>query len=101
MLIGYDQAYAGYFRASEQFIGEVNRLIRFNSHEYYVTGDGRTNNSWFERRDLPQDAWENTEEGKEIIALAEKYKKMQEQYEASKQAQNAEDRAAKAGPERF
>ncbi len=101
LLIGYDQAYAGYFRASEQFIGEVNRLIRFNSHEYYVTGDGRSNNSWFERRDLPQDAWENTAEGKESIALAEKYKKMQEQYEASKQAQNAEDRAAKAGPERF
>jgi hypothetical protein len=101
LLLGYDQAYAGYFRASEQFIGEVNRLIRFKSHEYYVTRDGRSSNLWFERRDPPPDAWENTAEGKESIALAEKYKKMHEQYEASNQAREAEDRAGKQGSERF
>ena len=90
MLLGYDKEYAGYFRADEQFIDEINRRIRFESHEYFVTRDGRTKSLWFEERGLPEDAWENTAEGKETLALAEKNKKMREQYESWKQARGAE-----------
>jgi hypothetical protein len=86
LLFGHDKRYAGYFRADEQFIDEVNRLTRFFSHEYFVTRDGSAKDFWFERRDLPADAWENTDEGKTSMARAEQYKKMREQYEAAKRA---------------
>lgn len=48
LMLSYDKQYAGYFHASEQFIDEVNRLIRFNSHQHYITRDGRTKNLWSE-----------------------------------------------------
>jgi uncharacterized protein DUF4238 len=57
LMFGRDRDYAGCRRANEQFIGEVNRLIRFNAHRYFVTRDGRTNDLWFEPRNLPADAW--------------------------------------------
>jgi hypothetical protein len=91
LLLSHDGKWAGYFRASEQFIDEVNRLIRFNSHEHIVTHDGQSKDAWFEERGLPADAWENTEEGKAIIAREGNYKKMYEQYLAAKQAKKAED----------
>lgn len=91
LIFSHDKAYGGYFRADKKFIDEVNRYIRFSSHEYYVTQDGRANEFWFEGRGLPADAWEYTEEGKEGMARAEHYKKMQEQYEARKRAQKDED----------
>lgn len=53
LLFAHDKEYGGYRRAGGPLMDEVNRLIRFSSHEYFVTRDGRTNNLWFERRDLP------------------------------------------------
>ncbi len=84
LLLTHDARYAGYFRADEQFINEINRLTRFFSHEYFVTQDGRTNSIWFEQRDLPMDAWENTAEGKSSMALGEKYREMEEKSRAER-----------------
>ena len=83
LMFAEDKNYAGYFRASEQFIGEVNRLIRFNAHQHFVTQNGRSSSLWFEERGLPADAWENTPDGKASLALAERYKKMQREWESS------------------
>jgi len=93
-MFAHDKAYGGHFRADKKFIDEVNRYIRFCSHEYFVTQDGHTNPFWFEERGLPADAWENTEEGKISIAQAERYRKMREQYEAAKRAGETGDRDA-------
>jgi hypothetical protein len=90
LLLSHDKKWAGYFRADTQFIDEVNRLIRFDSHEHFVTHDGRSKPVWFEERGLPAHAWENTEEGKAIIAREEKNGKMYEQYLAERQAKRAE-----------
>jgi len=89
LLLSHDRRYAGYRRADEQFIDEVNRLVRFHSHEHFVTHDGRARSVWFEERSLPADAWEYTEEGKAVIARAEKYKRMYERYEAARKAKGA------------
>lgn len=99
LMLGHDQNYAGYPRADKRFIDEVNRYIRFSSHEYFVTKDGHTNPFWFEERGLPADAWENTEEGKAGMAQAERYRKMREQYEAEKQAREAGNRTSKTESE--
>jgi hypothetical protein len=82
LLFGRDDDYAGYRRANEQFIGEVNRLIRFNAHQYFVTRDGHTSDLWFEPRGLPADAWEYTEDGRICMARAEHDKKMQREWNA-------------------
>jgi len=84
LLFGRDKDYAGYRRGSEQFICEVNRLIRFNAHQHFVTRDGSTSNLWFEPRGLPADAWENTAEGKASKARAERDKRMQWEWWDSK-----------------
>jgi hypothetical protein len=56
LMFGHDQNYAESRRADKKFIDEVNRHIRFSSHEYFVTQDGHTNPFWFEERGLPADA---------------------------------------------
>ena len=71
----------GYMRAAPQTVDELNRRVRFGCSEHFISWKGEMKLSWFEKRVLPNDAWENTAGGRR--ALQER-QRQQEAHEAWK-----------------
>lgn len=54
----------GYMRGVPQYVDELNCRVRFGCSEHFISWKGETKPLWFEEGPLPDDAWENTPEGK-------------------------------------
>jgi hypothetical protein len=59
-----------YVYASSQLVREANRNMRFSCYEEFVSWKGIVDPFWFSEREMPEDAWERTEQGKAAIAEA-------------------------------
>jgi hypothetical protein len=53
-----------YQHVPQLVVDEANRMTRAHSLNEIVSWTGETRAHWFEGGDIPDDAWENTEEGK-------------------------------------
>jgi hypothetical protein len=53
-----------YVNATGSAVDEANRYQVWFAGEEIVSWKGQTRAEWFEKRDPPADAWENTPEGK-------------------------------------
>lgn len=84
LMFTHKKEYAGFFKADRNCVDMINNRTRFHAHEWFVTHDGRNEQIWFAERPLPDDAWENTPEGKEGLKEAAKFKKLQEEWERSR-----------------
>jgi uncharacterized protein DUF4238 len=49
----------GYLDAPTEVVEELNRRVRVHAHEYFIVNINRTKDSWFQKLELPKDAWEN------------------------------------------
>jgi len=61
-----------YTYASPKVVQEVNRAMRFSCHEEFVSWKGIVDPFWFTDREMPEDAWEKTEQGKAARTESEK-----------------------------
>jgi hypothetical protein len=61
-------AMMAYATATRKAVDESNRLQTFFAGEEIVSWKGKTRPEWFEERERPADAWENTPEGIEAMA---------------------------------
>lgn len=84
LMFTYKPEYGGFRRASAECVDTLNHLTRFHTREWFVTRDGKTEKIWFEARSMPEDAWENTPEGKKALKQAAKYQELQEEWERSR-----------------
>jgi len=60
-----------YVYANTKMVQEANRTMRLSCHEEFVSWKGIVDPFWFTEREMPEDAWEKTEEGKAAMAEAE------------------------------
>jgi hypothetical protein len=67
MLLISHVRYPFYSRVGTDTVLEANRLARHYCTEEFVSWKGETDPRWFEKGEMPADAWENTEEGKEAM----------------------------------
>jgi hypothetical protein len=73
----------GYARATPQYVDELNWRVRRGCSEQFISWKGEIKPSWLEAGVLPDDAWENTAEGKHSLREA---KRQREAMEAWKKA---------------
>jgi hypothetical protein len=71
----------GYMPAVPQYVDDLNRRVRFGCSEHFISWKGETNPFWFEEGAPPDDAWENTTEGKHAMQRMERHRKAQEAWE--------------------
>jgi hypothetical protein len=81
---------SGYMCATPQVVDELNRRVRFGSSEHFISWKGETKNSWFEQGVLPDDAWENTTEGKRAMKEMQSYREAREAWERKYQERKLE-----------
>ena len=67
-----------YTYASPKVLREVNRTLRFSCYEEFISWKGVVDPFWFSDREMPEDAWEKTEQGKAAMADAEEYSATQD-----------------------
>jgi len=63
-----------YQRATPEILEGVNRKTRFDCAKEFISWNGEIKDSWFSPSVLPEDAWENTKEGKEGLARRERFR---------------------------
>lgn len=68
MLLISHKKYELYVKVPQIAVDEGNRLRRFSADQEFVSWTGETKPYWFKKLELPNDAWENTEEGKRASA---------------------------------
>jgi Protein of unknown function (DUF4238) len=69
-----------YQRAAPEALDIVNSRTRWACTAEFVSWKGETKPCWFKSGSLPEDAWENTEEGKRGLAQLEKYRTYARQF---------------------
>jgi hypothetical protein len=60
-----------YLPIGQRIVDEFNRMTQFNADKQLVSRKNETRDSWFEERPPPADAWENSEEAKQMMAGSE------------------------------
>jgi hypothetical protein len=51
---------SGYKHVSQKTVDVVNRLVRFAAKEHFIVNTNKTNDYWFQKIELPDDAWDKT-----------------------------------------
>lgn len=82
LLLVSHKKYPLYIHVPAKIVDEANRVGRWHCSEEFVSWKGETRPSWFERGEMPDDAWENTEEGKAAIKQQAKWDEMQKEHES-------------------
>lgn len=72
-------------------VDECNRRTRFHCEQEFVSWKGETRPYWFDLGEQPEDAWEETPEGKAALAEQQNHKKRQAEYEQWKRDKQAKD----------
>jgi hypothetical protein len=57
------QGVNGYAEITEEGLNELNRRVRVHAHEYFIVNSNTTKDIWFQKLELPDDAWENANSG--------------------------------------
>jgi hypothetical protein len=83
----------GYMRAAAQSVDELNRRVRFGCSEHFISWKGETRPSWFKEGALPEDAWENTAEGRRALKQMERIREAQNAWEKEYREQQQESRS--------
>lgn len=87
----------GYMRSAPQTVNELNRRVRFGCAESFISKTGETNPFWFHEGVIPDDAWENTEEGKHALQQAQRHRDAREKWKKEHQAEATNTKAKTAG----
>lgn len=72
-----------YIEVKQFAVDEANRQRRAHCTEEFVSWKGETRPYWFEILQLPADAWENTDEGKEALRRQAEWDEMRKDWEDS------------------
>ncbi len=78
--------YPLYVNTKPETVDNANWIRRWECTKEFISWKGETKPYWFERQEQPEDAWENTEEGKRLMAEAELMRKRQKEWEQSRNA---------------
>lgn len=73
MLLISHQELEPYISVNPKMVQELNRTTRFSCYEEFISWKGEVDPFWFSEREMPDDAWEKTEQGKVAMAEAEEW----------------------------
>ena len=76
--------------ATPQAVDELNRRVRFGCSEHFISWTGVTKLSWFEQGVLPDDAWENTTDGRRALQEMQRYREARDAWEREYQERKLE-----------
>ncbi len=84
MLVISHQELEPYISVSSKVVQELNRTTRFSCREEFISWKGVVDPFWFSEREMPDDAWEKTEQGKAAMAEAEEWEATLERLQSRK-----------------
>ena len=84
MLVISHQELEPYISVSSKVVEELNRTTRFSCREEFISWKGVVDPFWFSEREMPDDAWEKTEQGKAAMAEAEEWEATLERLQSRK-----------------
>jgi hypothetical protein len=79
MLMFSHHKFAPYLEVGQTFVEHANHRIRAFADKEFVSWKGISRPEWFVQRELPPDAWENTEEGKKALREQAEWDEMRKQ----------------------
>jgi hypothetical protein len=71
----------GYMRGVPQYVDALNSRVRFSCFEHFISWRGETKPFWYKEGTLPDDAWENTPEGRDALQQMRRRREAQEAWE--------------------
>lgn len=84
MLVISHQELEPYISVNSKMVQELNRTTRFSCHAEFISWKGIVDPFWFSEREMPDDAWEKTEQGKAAMAEAEEWEATLERLQSDK-----------------
>jgi hypothetical protein len=84
LFISHTKKNSLYIPVGQHVVDEANRLTRAHCASEFVSWKGEQRPYWFESGTMPDDAWENTDEGKNAMRQSGEWEQELQAWEQTK-----------------